>query len=140
MPLRFEHITALLARIERLAGELQADPDGHLHRSTTELRTAFDDRSAVEPAVGRVRDSVRMVRRGNQEGSRREFHRRAHGVDHLDHVVEDELIPQLRRIGFEVCALPRDVSCGPTNPRFACRATSSMSSRDTFRSFRRTKR
>ena len=39
---------------------------------------------------------------GNADGSRREFRRRAHNVDHLANVVERELIPHLRRIGFEV--------------------------------------
>jgi hypothetical protein len=95
-------IDILLTRIERLAEDLSADPDGHVRRSTAELRATFAARGAVEPAVARVRDSVVMLRRGNQEGSRREFQRRAHTVDHLEQVVEGELLPTLRRLGFEV--------------------------------------
>jgi hypothetical protein len=95
-------IDGVLARIERLADDLQADPGGHVRRSANELRAAFADRGPVEPAVARVRESVRMLRRGNQEGSRREFQRLSHGVDFLEQVVEEELIPNLRRIGFDV--------------------------------------
>lgn len=95
-------IDRLLTRIERLAQELQADPDGHVRRSATELRAAFAARGALEPAVARVRDSVVMLRSGNRDGSRREFQRRAHGVDHLEEVVERELLPSLRRLGFDL--------------------------------------
>lgn len=95
-------IDTVLARVERLAEELQTDPDGHVRRSATELRVAFDARAAIEPAVARVRGSVHMLRRANQDGSRREFQRRAHAVDHLEEVVEHELLPNLRRIGFDV--------------------------------------
>lgn len=95
-------IERVVERIERLAEELQADPDGHVRRSANELRAAFAGRTAIEPAVERIRDSVQMLRRSNQEGPRREFQRRSHGVDHLQQVVEQELLPTLRRIGFEV--------------------------------------
>jgi hypothetical protein len=102
MNAKFADIDTVLARIERLAEGLQADPDGHVVRSTAELRAAFSDRRAVEPAVARVRDSVHMLRTGNLDGSRRESQRRAHGVDHLEEVMEHELLPHLRRVGFEV--------------------------------------
>jgi hypothetical protein len=95
-------IGTVLARVERLAGELLADADGHVHRSATELRAAFEARTAIEPAVARVRGSVHMLRRANHEGSRREFQRRSQGVDHFERVVEQELLPDLRRVGFEV--------------------------------------
>lgn len=95
-------IDTTLARIERLAEELRADPDGHLRRSVEELRSAFNARGPIEPAVARIRDGVQMLRRGNEEGSRREFQRRAGGLDHLRDVVEQELLPPLRRLGFEV--------------------------------------
>jgi hypothetical protein len=99
---KLAEIEGVVARIERLAEELQADPDGHVRRSASELRVAFEGRTAMEPAVGRVRTSIEMLRRGNHEGSRREFQRRAHGVDHLQQVLERELLPTLRRIGFDV--------------------------------------
>jgi hypothetical protein len=98
----FSQITVVLARIERLAAGLRADPDGDVRRSTTELRTAFDDRTQIEPALARVRTSVNMLRAHNQDGLRREFQRRAHGVDQLEEIVEQELVPELRRVGFDV--------------------------------------
>lgn len=95
-------IDDVLARIERYADELAADPDGHVRRSAAELRGAFVERRAVEPAVARLRDSVKMLFRNNQDGSRREFHRRAPGLDHLEKVIAQELLPQLRRMSFDV--------------------------------------
>ena len=95
-------IDGLLARIERLAGQLRADPDRHVHRSVLELRAAFNDRRAIEPAFTRMRESVHILRRDNHDGCRREFGRRASGLDHLDEVVEQELLPHLRQIGFDV--------------------------------------
>lgn len=95
-------IDTTLAHLERLAEELKADPDGHVRRSVEELRGAFAARGPIEPAVARVRDSVQMLRRGNQDGSRREFQRRAPGLEHLVDVVEQELLPHLRRLGFDV--------------------------------------
>lgn len=98
----FPQIDVVLARIERLAAGLRADPDGDVRRSTIELRAAFDTRNEIEPALARVRSSVNMLRTHNHDGSRREFQRRAHGVDHLEQIVENELVPELRRVGFDV--------------------------------------
>jgi hypothetical protein len=95
-------IDVLLTRIECLAEELAFDTDGHVRRSAAELRATFAARGAIEPAVARIRDSVVMLRRDNHEGSRREFQRRAHGLDYLHQIVERELVPSLRRLGFEV--------------------------------------
>ena len=102
MNAQLSQIDAVLLRIERLATGLRADADGHVRRSVNELRSAFEARGSMEPAVARVRTSVLMLRRCNREGSRREFQRRSHGVDHLDRVIEQELVPNLRRVGFEV--------------------------------------
>jgi hypothetical protein len=102
MSVMLVQIEGILGWIERLAGQLWADPDRYVHRSALELREAFDDRRAIEPAFARMRESVRMLRRGNQDGSRREFRRRASSLDHLDTVVEHELLPRLRQVGFDV--------------------------------------
>ena len=96
------HVDGILTRIEELAAQLVVDPDRNVHRSALELRAAFDDRRAIEPAFVRMRESVRMLKRGNHDESRREFRRRASGLDHLDAVVETELRPHLRQLGFEV--------------------------------------
>jgi hypothetical protein len=102
MKTQLDEIDSTLARIAHLADGLTADPDRHVQRSVEELRTAFTERTAIEPAVGRVRSSVTMLRTGNSDGPRREFQRRAVGLDHLGEVVEHELVPSLRRLGFEV--------------------------------------
>jgi hypothetical protein len=99
---QFGQIQTALVRIERLAEELRADPDGNVRRSVEEVRAAFAAREPVEPTVQRMQKSLQMLRRDNQEGSRREYQRRAAGLDHLDQVVEGELLPNLRRLGFEV--------------------------------------
>lgn len=102
MAAQLAQIDAILVRIEELAAALHADPDGHVRRSVEELRTAFTARGTVDAAVARVRESVRMLRRGNHDQSRREFQRRAPRLDHLEAVVDDELLPCLRRLGFDV--------------------------------------
>jgi hypothetical protein len=95
-------VDTILGTIERLAEELRADPDGHVRRSANELRAAFGERRAIEPAVARLRESVEMLRRDNQAGRRREFQLRAPGLDHLGNIVEHDLLPHLRRLGFEL--------------------------------------
>ena len=95
-------IDVLLTRIECLAEELPSDPHRDVLRSATELRTTFVARGAVEPAVARVRDSVLMLRRASGDGSRRDLLRPARGIDYLQQIVEAELLPSLRRLGFEV--------------------------------------
>ena len=102
MSVTFVQIDGLLGRVENLASRLKGDSDHDVHRSALELRAAFDNRQAIEPAVARMRNSVHMLRRSNHDGCRREFHRRAFGLDHLDLVMERELLPQLRQVGFEV--------------------------------------
>lgn len=95
-------IDAALAHVAHLADELRADPDGHVRRSIQELCAAFATRGAIEPAVARVRRSMELLMTGNHDASRREFQRRANSLDHLGEVVEQELLPNLRRIGFDV--------------------------------------
>lgn len=102
MNVQVKHIECVLERIERLAGGLRADPRGRVRRSATGLLDAFETRQAIEPAVAQVLDSVRVLRRQNHDGSRREFQRRAHGLDDLERVIVQDLLPHLRRIGFDV--------------------------------------
>lgn len=99
---KLAEIESLLTRIEQLADELQADPDGHVRRSAEELRTAFTARQEIEPAVQRMRTSLMMLRRSNRDGLRRDFLRRAHGVDYLEQIIDRELLPTLRRVGFDL--------------------------------------
>lgn len=102
MKTKLAEIELLLARIERLAAELHVDPDGHVRRSAVELRAAFETRAAVEPLVWRVRESIEMLQRTNEDGTRREFRQRAHAVGYLEDVMRAELVPMLRQVGFDV--------------------------------------
>lgn len=95
-------IDTTLSRIALLATQLRADPDEHVGRSIEELRSAFATRGVIESAVARLRASVTMLRSGNRAGGRREFQRRALGLDQLGDVIEQELLPELRRLGFEL--------------------------------------
>jgi len=97
-----DRIETALGHIVEIATDLRADPDGHVRRSVQELRDAFASRGLVEPAVARVRQSILMLRSGNRDGSRREFMARAGGLDRLDELFEAEVLPDLRRLGFEV--------------------------------------
>ena len=99
---KLSHVDGILARIAQLAGELKNDPDGHVRRSIDELREAFTTRGAMEPAVARVRHSIDVLRAGDLEGARREFQHRAPGLNHLSDVIEQELLPDLRRLGFDL--------------------------------------
>ena len=95
-------IDLVLARLAQLASELQADPDEHVRRSAADLRAAFSGREAIEPAVARVRDSVRVLQRSYVDDSGPESRYRSHGADYLEDLMERELLPELRRIGFDV--------------------------------------
>jgi len=99
---KLAEIGSVLARIERLAADLGVDPDGHVHRSAAELRIAFERRAAVEPAVRRIHNGLVMLRGTNHAGTRRQSRHRAHAVDHLEEVLQGQLLPMLRRVGFDV--------------------------------------
>ena len=99
---KLSDVAAILSRIAHLAGELGNDPDGHVRRSAAELGVAFATRGAIEPAFARLQQSIDMLRHNNHVGSRRESERRAPGVDQLGDVIAQELLPDLRRLGFDL--------------------------------------
>jgi hypothetical protein len=94
-------IEAILEQVERLAGQLRADPDRFIYRSAMELRATFVDRRPIEPALERVRISVRTLRSAAPSPIATRP-RAATTLDFLDDVLEQELLPRLRRSGFEV--------------------------------------
>jgi hypothetical protein len=73
-----------------------------VRRTVEELRAAFAARAPIEPAVARLRESLEMLRGTNHDGARREFWRRAPTLEYLGSVIDQELLPGLRRLGFEV--------------------------------------
>ena len=97
-----EQLDCALIRIEHLAHRLRSDPDRYVYRTALELRAAFDGRQAIEPAFARMRASLRMLRRCNEDGSRRDYQRRTRTLDALQAAVEDDVLPRLRQMGFDV--------------------------------------
>ena len=97
---KLAQIDLVMAQIERLAGELAEDPDRGILRSASELRAAFGARRAIEPAVALVCAGVDLLRTREQEAAR--GFQMADGVDRLKLVMDRELLPELRRVGFNV--------------------------------------
>ncbi|HSC25804.1 MAG TPA: hypothetical protein VLD67_00935 [Vicinamibacterales bacterium] len=96
-------IDLALQRIARLAEHLpDGDTEEHVRRSVSELRAAFDGRAPMEPAVARVVRSLQLLTGANHGGRRRVFDDRAPGIDRMDAALESELLPELRRMGFDV--------------------------------------
>lgn len=94
----FEKIAAALDRVSSIAERV---PDEVVRSSARELQRAFAERGSVEPAVGRLRRSVSRLfedepaaaaPRGPQEKA----------VNQLDAVIAEQLLPELRRVGFDV--------------------------------------
>jgi hypothetical protein len=99
-PLR--NIDAALQRLVQVAEHLaEGDSEGHVRRSVEELRAAFAGRAPVEPAVARVVRSLQMFTSTTHDRRRREFANHASGISKVGTALE-ELLPELRRIGFEV--------------------------------------
>ncbi len=94
-------IESILAQVERLAGQLRADPDRFIYRSAIDLRATFSDRRPIEHALARVRISVRTLRQATADPDP-DCAPAATTLDFLDDVLEHELLPRLRRIGFDV--------------------------------------
>jgi hypothetical protein len=89
----FQDITAALDRITSIADRV---PDDVVRSSARELQRTFDERGSVEPAVGRLRSSVsRFAKRDEQPW-------KAKIVSQLDSAIAEQLLPELRRVGFDV--------------------------------------
>lgn len=100
---QFGAIEAALREVGTGAARLPAgDAADHVRRSVDELRTAFVTRAAVEPAVDRVLRSLTMLQAARRDGHRRDHQREAPGLDNLLTAVRTQLVPVLRRFGFEV--------------------------------------
>jgi len=92
-----------LQAVEKFAGRLLVgDVEGDVRRSVEELRTSFATNAAVEPAVNRLLRSLRGLHSAGLAGRRRDFQRDSLSVGRLLEAVEQELLPALRRLGFQV--------------------------------------
>ena len=93
----FEDIAAALDRVTSIAERL---PDEIVRSSARELQRTFAERGSVEPAVGRLRRSV--LRLSQNAPAAAPHAPQAKVVTQLDSVIADQLLPELRRVGFDV--------------------------------------
>jgi hypothetical protein len=93
----FEDIAAALDRVTSIAERL---PDEVVRSSARELQRTFAERGSVEPAVGRLRRSVSRLSRIQPAAARPAP--QAMVVNQLDAAIAEQLLPELRRVGFDV--------------------------------------
>jgi hypothetical protein len=99
----FAGVVIALAKVTMIAERLlDGDAEGHVRRSIDEFVVAFARREAIGPAVARLRNSIVMLHDCRDTGSRRAFEQDRLLIQDLNAAVEDRLLPELRRLGFEL--------------------------------------
>ena len=88
----FKNIAAALDQVTSIAERV---PDDVVKSSARELRRTFEERGFVEPAVGRLRSSVSRLATDEQPRSGKI-------VSQLNSAIAEQLLPELRRVGFDV--------------------------------------
>ena len=89
----FEGIAAALDRVTSIAERL---PDDVVRTSARELQRTFVQRGSVEPAVSRLQRSVSRLTQDARAVPQKKI------VSQLDSVIAEQLLPELRRVGFDV--------------------------------------
>ena len=79
----------IAAALDQVASIAERVPDDVVRLSARELQRTFAERGSVEPAVGRLQNSVSRLSRERI-------------VNQLDSAIAEQLIPELRRVGFDV--------------------------------------
>lgn len=99
----FAAVVVALARVTAVADRLlEGDTEGHVRRSIEEFALAFARREPIPPAVARLRSSIVMLYESRAAGARRAFERDRELIRDLDIAIEEGLVPELRRLGFDV--------------------------------------
>jgi hypothetical protein len=99
----FAAVVVALANVTTIADRLlDGDSEGHVRRSIEEFAVAFTRREPIAPAVARLRTSIVMLYESRAAGARRAFERDKALIGELDAAIEEELLPALRRLGFEL--------------------------------------
>jgi hypothetical protein len=99
----FAGVVVALARVTSIAERLlDGDAEGHVRRSIEELATAFAKRETIDSAVARMRNSIVMLHERRAAGSRRAYYHDKTLIEELDAAIDGQLLPELRRIGFEI--------------------------------------
>ena len=91
----FEDIDAALDRVTSIAERV---PDDVVRSSARQLKQTFAQRGSVEPAVTRLQKSVSRL----TAGAGRDTAPQERIVSQLDSVIAEQLLPELRRVGFDV--------------------------------------
>ena len=96
-------IEAALQVVEKFAGRLTVgDAEGHVRRSVDELCAAVTKKEGIEPAVDRLLRGLRGLEDARAARGHRDFGRESPAVDRLLDAVQEELLPALRRVGYQV--------------------------------------
>ena len=99
----FTSIEAALQVVEKFASRLTVgDAEGHVRRSVDELCAAVTKKEGIEPAVDRLLRGLRGLDDADAATRRRDFGRESPAVDRLLDAVQEELLPALRRVGYQV--------------------------------------
>jgi hypothetical protein len=99
----FAGVVIALAKVTTIAERLlNGDAEGHVRRSIEEFAFAFARREAIGPAVARMRNSIVMLHDSRDAGPRRAFERDKALIHDLDAAIEERLLPELRRLGFDL--------------------------------------
>jgi hypothetical protein len=99
----FTSVEAALQVVAKFARRLTAgDAEGHVRRSVDELCAAVAKKEEIRFAVDRLLRGLRSLDDARTAGSRRDFQTESPAVDRLLEAVQEELLPALRRVGYEV--------------------------------------
>jgi hypothetical protein len=100
----FEGVLSTIQTIEKFAGRLpEGDVEGHVRRSAHELTLAGEQRCGVEAACERLIEAVRQLDEHNTTGRlRRDFENEAPAVTRLLEAIQEQLVPALKRAGYQV--------------------------------------
>ena len=99
----FTSVEAALQVVEKFASRLTAgDAEGHVRRSVDELCAAVAKKEEIQFAVDRLLRGLRSLDDARAARRRRDFGRESPAVDRLLDAVQKELLPALRRVGYQV--------------------------------------
>ena len=99
----FISIKAALEVVEKFTSRLTVgDAEGHVRRSVDELYSAVTKKEGIEPAVDRLLRGLRGLNDAHAARRRRDLGRESPAVDRLLDAVQEELLPALRRVGYQV--------------------------------------
>lgn len=99
----FGGITAALETVTSIAERLPDQSEVRsVLRSARQLEQTFAQRESIEPAVSRLQSSVSRLTETTEREDRNTHGQHAALVNQLDMAIAERLLPELRRVGFDV--------------------------------------